>query len=440
MKSLEALNEELQNILPKSIAQWNEGKSVMPGGVIKGAYFLPPCPVYMDRSRDCYLWDIDGHRYVDFANHHTAMILGHSHPAVVEAVKNALDRGFALGGPTKLEKEIAEELVNRFPAIDKVRYTNSATEASINATRIVRKVSGKPKVAKFEGSYHGFNPSLEYSTSPPLDQAGPVEAPEAIPGQDGMPRGIQNDVVILPMNDLESMELILREHKDDLAAVFHDGRPGWYEAPEEHTKFLRKLTAELGIYLVFDEVVSFRVGYSGYQGLVGVEPDLTIFGKIVGGGLPGGALGGKSELMDVLDNTEEQTGLNQSGTFAGNHFTLSAGLATLRALTPEVYSHLETLGQHLQKGLLGVFDRVGINGHVVRSGSTVTAYFTDRPVRSWRDTLTADTQAFERLVLGLLTKGYYARDRMGFIPSVPMDSTHVDGLIEATESVLVDKD
>ena len=145
------MNEELQNILPKSIAQWNEGKSVMPGGVIKGAYFQPPCPVYMDRSRDCYLWDIDGHRYVDFANHHTAMILGHSHPAVVEAVKNALDRGFALGGPTKLEKEIAEELVNRFPAIDKVRYRNSATEASINATRIVRKASGKPKVAKFEG-------------------------------------------------------------------------------------------------------------------------------------------------------------------------------------------------------------------------------------------------------------------------------------------------
>ena len=440
MKSLEALHEDLRKALPKSIAQWNAGKSALAGRRHQGSVLPASVSRVYGPGRDCYLWDIDGRRYVDFANHHTAMILGHSHPAVVEAVKDALDRGLALGGPTELEKEIAEELVNRFPSIDKVRYTNSATEASINATRIVRKVSGKLKVAKFEGAYHGFNPSLEYSTNPPLDKAGPADSPEAVPGQDGMPKGLQDDIVMLPANDRESMELILREHKDDLAAVFHDGRPGWYDSPEELTRFLRELTTELGMYLVFDEVVSLRVGYQGYQGLAGVEPDLTIFGKIVGGGLPGGALGGKAELMDVLDNTEEPTGLAQSGTFAGNHFTLSAGLATLRALTPEVYEHLEGLGRRLHKGLVDVFDRVRMPGHVVRAGSTVTAYITDRPVRSWRDTLATDKPAFNRLALGLLTKGYYARDGMGFIPSAPMDEEHIDGLVETTEAVLVEED
>ena len=433
VKSMEVLQEDFRAKTPKSIQQWQAGKPVMPAGVMKGAYFMAPNPVYVDHAKDCYLFDIDGNRYVDFANHHTATILGHSPPEVVAALHAQVDRGIAFGAPTTLEKEVAEELVRRVPSVEKVRYTNSGTEASLNAARIVRAVAGKPLIAKFEGAYHGSNDAIEFSTT---GQSGPREAPETRPTWNGMPEGGDANVVMLPYNDMESVELILREHKDNLAAVFFDGRAGWYDMPLDFARFLRKITEELGILLVFDEVISFRSGPSGYQGLAGVEPDLTIFGKIVGGGMPVGALGGKTAVMNILDNSGEPTGLYHSGTFAGNHFTLAAGLATLRALTPEVYAHLDALRARLEGNLEGVLERSDRPYHLFSQGSTVRVYFTERPVRSHRDIAEADGELFSRLVMGLLVKGYYARDGMGFILSNPMTEEHVDGLAQAVEEVL----
>ena len=433
MKSLEALQEDFRKRTPKSIAQWQLGKPLMPGGVMKGAHFMPPNPLYIDHAEECYLFDIDGNRYVDFANHHTAAILGHSPPAVTKALHAQVDRGIAFGAPTTLEKEIAEELTNRLPSVEKVRYTNSGTEASLNAARVARAVTKKPLIAKFEGAYHGSNDAVEFSTQ---KTSGPAEAPNTTATWDGMPEGGEKNVVILPYNDRESVELILRQHKDRMAAVFFDGRPGWYDMPLDFARFLRKITAELGILLVFDEVISFRSSYSGYQGLAGVQPDLTVLGKIVGGGMPVGAIGGKASIMDILDNSGTPTGLYHSGTFAGNHFTLAAGLATLKALTPEVYAHLERLATRLKENLRIVLTDSGIPFHLFGQGSTVRVYFSDKPVRTNRDVAQADGEMFSRLVLGLLTFGYYARDGMGFILSNPMTEEHVDGLAEAVGKVL----
>ena len=439
VKSLEALQEDFRRITPKSVQQWEAGKPVMPGGVMKGAYFQPPKPTYIDHARDCYVFDIDGNRYVDFSNHHTATILGHSHPAVVKALHEQVDRGVAFGSPTTLEKEVAEELVKRIPSVEKVRYTNSGTEASLNAVRVVRAVTGKPLIGKFEGAYHGSNDAGEFNIKPPTDESGPQEAPNTLATYDGMPEGGENNVVILPYNDVESVELILREHKDRLAAVLFDGRSTWYDISFDFTRFLRKITEELGILLVFDEVISFRSGYAGYQGVVGVEPDLTIFGKVVGGGLPVGAIGGKAAVMDILDTNEGPTGMYQSGTFAGNHFTLAAGLATLRALTPEVFAHLDELRVRLTDRLDRIMARSGMPYQLLSQGTTVRLYFSEKPIRNNRDAAEADDGMFARLILGLLVRGYYARDNMGFILSNPMTEKHVDGLAEAVGKVLHDE-
>ena len=437
VRSREALEEEYRRLTPRSREQWERGKPVMPGGVIKGAYWMSPYPTYMERAQDCYLWDLDGRKYVDFANHHTTTILGHSHPTVVEAVQRELDKGIAFGAPTALEAEVAEEITGRFPSIDKVRYTNSGTEASLHTTRLARTVTGKPKVAKFEGAYHGSHDALEISVGPPLDKAGPSDSPGAVASWDGMARGSEEDVVVLPYNQPESVALILREKRDEISAVFYDGKPGVLDVPDDFTRFVRELTGELGLLMVMDEVVSFRAGYGGYQGLAGVKPDITLFGKIVGGGFPAGALGGRADLMDVLDNSQPPVRLNQSGSFSGHNFTLAAALATLTALTPEVYEHLDRLGARLHEGLVDVFGSAGIPCQVLSAGSLVNPYLTDRPVRDYRALTSVDNALFERISLGLLLEGYHlGRPGMTMALSSPMTDEQIDGLLGALDAVL----
>ena len=439
VKSMASLQEEYRQVTPRSRAQWERGKPVMPGGLIKGAFWSDPYPIYVDRAESCYLWDLDGRRYVDFENHHTATILGHSHPAVVAAIQDAIGMGIAHGAPTNLEAEIAEELTSRMPSIEKVRFVNSGTEASLHATRMVRAITGKPKLAKFEGNYHGSHDALEISVFPSLDEAGPDDSPNAVPGWKGMARGSADNVVILPHNQRESVELILREQKDEVAAVFYDGKPGYYDTSHDFVRWLREITEELGILLVMDEVVSFRVGRAGFQGVCGVEPDLTIFGKVVGGGMPVGAIGGRADLMDVLDHTQG-TGLYQSGTYSGNTFTLAAGLATLRTLTPEVYDHMDTLGERLKGGLNNVFSRAGVPHQVLKEGSIVGYHLTDQPVTDYRSAATADKDLNDRIGMAMMLEGYFARATMGMILSVPMQTEHIDDYLGTLENILSQED
>ncbi len=431
------MEAEYRAVLPKSKAQWERGKPVMPGGVIKGAYYVDPFPIYIDRSEGCYLWDVDGRKYIDFAGHHTAMLLGHNHPKVVEALQKEIERGWALGGPTTLEAEIAEEMVQRIPAVEKVRFTNSATESSLHLTRLARAVSGKPKVAKFEGAYHGSHDALEISTGPSLSDAGDADSPESVAAWPGMATGSEENVVILPYNDPESVELILREHQADVGGVFYDGKPGMLDIPDSFTHFIRDITKELGMLMIMDETVSFRTGYGGYQGSVGVEPDLSLFGKSVGGGLPAGAIGGKAALMDVFDTTLDGDRVNQSGTFSGNNMTLAAGLATLKALTPDVYKRLDDLRIRLHRGMVNVFEKAAVPCQVLSGGSLLNPFFTDQPVRDYRSAAAADNELFGRVAMGLALKGYYiGSGAMSMALSEPMDEGHIDGLLEALVEVI----
>ncbi len=441
VRSLESLHEEYTAKNPKSRAQWERSRATMPAGVIKGAYTRSPFPFYIAHSDGCTLTDIDGHEFVDFGSHHSAMIIGHSHPDVVAAVRREVERGFGLGNPTDLEAEISEELVCRFPSIDKVRFTNSGTESSLHAARLVRAKTGKPKVAKFEGAYHGSHDGLEHSISPPIDDAGPADSPATVPANPGVAPTSEDLVVMLPYNDPESVELILREHQDEVACVFFDGKPGMLDVPDEFTHFLREITAQLGIYMVMDEVVSYRVGRAGYQGLAGVKPDLTIFGKVVGGGMPVGAFGGSAELMDLMDNSDGAPVLAPSGTFSGNNFTLAAGLATMRALTDEVYEHLDSIGSRLGMKLGPIFDDAGIPNQVLAVGSVVNVYLTAKPARDYRSFRTHDSALFERISLAVHLKGYsFGQPPMAMMLSSPMTNEHIDGLVEAVEEAIAEED
>ena len=322
-----------------------------------------------------------------------------------------------------------------------MRFTNSGTESSLHAARLIRAKTGKPKVAKFEGAYHGSHDGLEHSISPPIDDAGPADSPATVPANPGVAPTSEDLVVMLPYNDPESVELILREHKDEVAGVFYDGKPGMLDVPDEFTHFVRDITDELGLYMVMDEVVSYRVGRAGYQGLAGVEPDLTIFGKIVGGGMPVGAFGGSAELMDLMDNSDGAPVLAPSGTFSGNNFTLAAGLATIRALTDEVYEHLDSLGSRLGMKLGPVFDDAGIPNQVHAVGSVVNVYLTDKPARDYRSFRTHDAALFERISLAVHLKGYsLGHPPMAMMLSSPMTNEHIDGLVEALEEALAEED
>ena len=441
VRSLESLNEEYTAKNPKSQAQWERGRATMPAGVIKGAYMRSPFPFFVASSDGCHLTDIDGNVVVDFGSHHSAMILGHTHPDVTAALQGEIERGLGLGNPTELEAEISEEIVDRFPSIDKVRFTNSGTESSLHAARLIRAKTGKAKVAKFEGAYHGSHDGLEHSISPPIDDAGPADSPMTVPANPGVAPTSEDLVVMLPYNDPESVELILREHKDEVAGVFYDGKPGMLDVPDEFTHFLRDLTKELGLYMVMDEVVSYRVGRAGYQGLAGVEPDLTIFGKIVGGGMPVGAIGGSEELMGLMDNTDGPPVLAPSGTFSGNNFTLAAGLATMRGLTDEVYEHLDSLGSRLGRKLGPVLDDAGISNQVLAVGSVVNFYLTGSHVRDYRSFKTHDVALFERISLAVHLKGYsLGQPPMSMMLSSPMTHDIIDGLVQAVEEALAEED
>ena len=439
-KSRKSLIKDYEGKTPLSRSQWQKGLSFMPGGVIKGAYWSDPYPTYIAKAEGCYIWDIDNNQYVDFGNHHSAMILGHNDSVVVEAVEREIHRGFGLGGPIELELEISREIINRFPSVNKVRFCNSGTEAAIHVARMVRAITGRTKLAKFEGAYHGSTDSLEVSTSPSLEKAGPANSPYAVSEWPGMPQGSEEDLIILPYSDRESVEIILRENRDEIAGVFYDARPGIIEVSGEFTRFIRDITKELGIPMVMDEVVSFRSGPGGAQGLFGIEPDITMFGKAFGGGFPIGAIGGKDEFMQILDNSSVAGVLNQSGTFSGNSFTLAAGLATLKRLSTEVYDHIDSLRQALHDGLVQVFEQASLPNRVLSAGAGLQYYLTDQPVTDYRAVQSLpNSELAERIELALFLKGFSMRGGIGITLSAPMTPDHITDFLSALEETLQEK-
>ena len=430
------LEERYRASSPKSAAYFEQGREPM-AGPAKGAYYYPPYPLVMARGEGCHLEDIEGRRYVDCANHHTTLILGHNHPAVVQAISDQLARGPALGAPAGVEAETCAELCSRVATLDRVRYCNSGTEATLHAIRLARGFTGRPKIAKFEGGYHGSHDAVEVSVSPPLDKAGSADAPNSVPSAGGMSPYAGQDVVVLPYNNENSVERILTQHREELACVIFDPKAGILPQRPEFVRFMREVTSKLDLLLIFDEIVGFRLGRGGLQEYYGIDPDLTTYGKVVGGGLPAGAFGGRGDIMDLFDPTKDPPGFFQSGSFSASPLVMVAGLATLQQLTPEAFAHLNALGDRLREGLDRVFAASGVGAHAVVLGSLFSIYFTDETPWTQREMAAANNAWIHPLFLSLLEQGYFLGHNLSMCClSAAMENEHVDGLVEAVGNVL----
>ncbi len=434
VKSAETLERLFVESRPKSAALFESGKDVMPGGGMKSLGYSPP--LYIERAEDCYLYDIDGYRYVDWINNACTLVLGHSPKGVMSALSDIVNNGIVFGAPNTFEKPIAEHICQRIPSIEKVRFTNSGTEAVMNALRLARAYTGKPKIAKFEGGFHGTTDDAEISIAPALDDAGSDEAPNAVAEYKGINQATVDNIVVMPYNDPEAVDLILSENQEEIAAVIYDPKSGNYEIPHEFLRFVVDKCKELGILFIMDEVKSLRVSYGGFQELAGVDPDITTLGKLVGGGMPVGAFGGKSHIMDMMSGGSISSG----GTYSANPMTLAAGLAHMEEATPEVYVHLKALGERLRDGLEDVFARSNVAARVVYTENIMSAHMTADPVRNYRDIVKFDRDMRRRLMLGMFLEGHYARELQEMTTSAAMTNETVDDFLASLEKVLNDKD
>ena len=377
----------------------------IPGGVnspVRAGKSVGVDPPFIERAEGCRLWDADGREYVDYVSSWGPMILGHGHPAVIRALEAQLPKGTSYGAPTELEIEMARTIVEMVPSVEMVRMVNSGTEAAMSAIRLARGVTVRGKIVKFEGCYHGHADSL-------LVSAGSGVATLAIPGSPGVPAGIAAHTISVPLNDMEAVETAFERHEGEIAALIVEPVPanaGVLPQGKSFLEGLRRVTRDHGSLLIFDEVISgFRVAPGGAQELYGVLPDLTCMGKIIGGGLPVGAYGGRRDLMERM---APQGDVYQAGTLSGNPLAMAAGLATLNALREEgVYGSLEEKGRRLFEGLGERARAAGLSVTVNRVGSLGSLFFTEGPVTDFPSAAASDTSQFRTYYARMLEQGIY---------------------------------
>ncbi len=378
---------------------------LMPGGVNSPARAFGGVggePIFFARGEGAYLVDLDGNRYVDYVGSWGPMILGHAHPVVVEAIEAALRQGTSFGAPTLGENELASLVIDAVPSIERVRLVNSGTEATMSALRLARAFTGRPAVVKFAGNYHGHVDSL-------LVAAGSSAATLGVPNSPGVTEGTARDTLVLPYNDPDAAERVFAEHGRHIAAVIVEpvaGNMGCVVPSRKFLEGLRTLTEEYGSVLVFDEVMSgFRVAYGGAQSLFGITPDLTTLGKIIGGGLPVGAYGGRA---DIMSHVLPAGSVFQAGTLSGNPLATAAGIATLKSLRDgRAYEQLQHASERLARGLLEAAQAAGAECSVARCGSMMTLFFSATPVTDWTTASQADTGQFSRFFWGMIEQGFY---------------------------------
>ena len=391
--------------LTRSRALFEEAQELMPGGVnspVRAFRAVGGDPVFIDHASGPYLYDVDGNRYLDYVQSWGPMILGHSHPAVLEAVTQASMRGFSFGAPTRAESMLARLVIESVPSIEMVRFVNSGTEATMSALRLARAYTGRNKIIKFSGCYHGHADML-------LVQAGSGLATMGLPDSAGVPREATSDTLVTSYNDSAAVEELFRAYPGQIAAIIIEPAaanmglvpplPGFLEK-------LRDLCDGYGALLIFDEVMTgFRVALGGMQERLGIRPDLTCLGKIIGGGLPVGAYGGRRDIMQLVAPLGP---VYQAGTLSGNPLAMAAGIATLQELRrPGRYEELEHKGQLLENGIERVLHEQGGAVQFVRVGAIFCLFFTAEHVIDYASAKTADTQRFARFFWSMLKQGVY---------------------------------
>ncbi len=372
---------------------------VIPGGVnspVRACKSVGADPAFITAGDGCYVFTADGDRLIDLTSSWGPLILGHTHSEIMEAIAEAMASGTTFGAPTELEVRFAEEICHALPSIEKVRAVSSGTEATMSALRLARGVTGRDKIVKADGGYHGHADFL-------LVAAGSGAATLGIPGSAGVPAAAAKDTLLVPYNDLGAVEKVFADAADEIAAVIIEpiaGNMGVIPPADGYLEGLRAITKKHDALLIFDEVITgFRASYGGAQGLYGVEPDLTCLGKIIGGGLPAAAFGGRAEIMDHL---APDGGVYQAGTLSGNPLAMAAGIKTLEVLRrPSTYDRLEELGDRLGTGLLKAAQDAGVEACLNRVGSAMTLFFCAGPVVDYETAKSCNTEVYARFFQGM---------------------------------------
>ena len=427
----------------RSKEAYERAVTLLPGGASASGRTFKPHPLYMNRATGNRIYDLDNNEYIDYLMGYGSLLLGHRHPDVLEAVQKQINRGFTYGTPTEPEIDLAEKISNAIPCAEMVRFANSGTEAVAYALKVVRAYTGRDKVAKFEGGYHGNFDDMLMSFLLLPDKAGPVDRPNPIPFGSGIPSKRLDDTVVLPYNNIEASKAIIEENSDELAAVIIEpfqGAAGCISAEKEFLSAIRKVTEDHDIVLIFDEIYTgFRLAFGGATEYFGIVPDMVTLGKIVGGGFPIGALAGRKEIMEKMVPTKNltvdmTTKVYQSGTFNAYPLTMAAGLSTIRKIEEAgntLYQKLNRLGDTMIKGLGDVFLDSHIDARVTGLGSMCNIHFVDHPVRSVRDLFSADGKKVGLLYLGLLNNGIFVIPPVHLTLSTLHDEDDVRVLLEA---------
>src|SRR5438445_3002357 len=360
-------------------------KKVMPGGNTRSSVYEAPFPLYLKSGKGAYVMDVDENSYLDFQNNFTALIHGYGHAGVNSALVAQIGRGLSFANPTESEIELAEIVCERVPFFEQVRFTNTGSEAVMMAIKAARAITKRPKIAKCEGAYHGNYDYVEASFDPvPADW--PKGTAEATAYNSGTPQSVLAEVVVVPFNDIVATERVLGRHKQTLACVVIDplpSRAGLVPVDPSYLRFLREFTTRHGILLISDEVLSFRLSYRGATAAYGIEPDLCAFGKIVGGGLPIGAVAGRAETMQVFDSSRGKPPVSQAGTFTANPLSMVAGAAAMRALTEVEIERLNVLGAQARSELSRALVASDTGGHVTGAGSLFCIFIGDTEVTDY---------------------------------------------------------
>jgi glutamate-1-semialdehyde 2,1-aminomutase len=395
----------------------------------------------MEQGKGCYLTDVDGNEYIDFMNNYSVLILGHAHPKVNQAISRQMKQGILFGAPSQNQYELGQLICSRVGSVDRVRFCNTGTEAVMYAIRAARAVTGKNKVLKMEGGFHGNTEQMEISVSPDLALAGPLERPVAVPETQGITQGVLQDILVTPFNDIETAKRIIHENRKEIAAVVVEpimGVTGMVPARRECLQFLREITRQTGMLLIFDEIISFRLSPGGVQEIFGVKPDITTFGKIIGGGLPIGAFGGRADIMDIFSPKRENP-MHHSGTFNGNAVTMAAGIAAMKEINGHLISGINGLGDRLKKRIQALFDKKGIRGQVTGMGSLMNIHFSCEKVvdlRTARADWSSSLPLRDLLNLALKNHGIYTPRRVMLSISSPMRDREMEKTLRGFEDSL----